>query len=322
MRLSMFRSRRRRPAAGMAAVLLGALCVLPAAAAPHADGGRAGGTPDQRWRHFTLASLDRPDDAPPGADDPNCRPGARHPRPVVLVHGTWSNAYATWNDLAPRLRAEGYCVHAVNYGAPPGEPLKGRAAVPESARELARFVDLVLSRTGAAQVDLVGHSQGGGVLPRSYLKFEGGADAADPRRNKVNRLVGIAPSNHGSTLSGLATLAERTHLLVPAAKLGGQSLADQTIGSAVNTRLDAGGDTMAGVRYTTVVTRADRIATPYQRQYLAPGPGDSAGGVENITLQDVCPERRTGHFATTYDPAVLGLVLHALDPATPARPLC
>ncbi|OEV22738.1 lipase, partial [Streptomyces nanshensis] len=51
------------------------------------------------------------------------------------------------------------------------------------------------------QVDIVGHSQGG-MMPRYYLKFLGGAP-------KVNALVGIAPSNHGTTLSGLAALADQ-----------------------------------------------------------------------------------------------------------------
>ena len=53
--------------------------------------------------------------------------------------------------------------------------------------------------TGASQVDIVGHSQGG-MMPRYYIKFLGGAA-------KVHTLVGLAPSNHGTTLDGLFTLA-------------------------------------------------------------------------------------------------------------------
>lgn len=202
---------------------------------------------------------------------------------------------------------------AVNFGAPRGDVIKGRAAVPESAEELARFVDRVIDRTGAHQVDMVGHSQGGGILPRYYLKFAGGTDADDPTRNKVHHLVGIAPANHGSTVSGLATLAQRLRLLAPAARFGGQALADQTIGSAVNRRLDAGGDTLPGVRYTTLVTRRDRIVTPYERQYLRPvRPTDH---VTNITVQDVFPQDRTSHMGSPYDPVIQRLVRHALDPA-------
>ncbi|CAM5231106.1 Alpha/beta fold hydrolase OS=Streptomyces tendae OX=1932 GN=F3L20_09145 PE=4 SV=1 [Streptomyces tendae] len=52
--------------------------------------------------------------------------------------------------------------------------------------------------TGAAKVDIVGHSQGG-MMPRHYLKFLGGAA-------EVNALIGIAPTNHGTTLGGLTAL--------------------------------------------------------------------------------------------------------------------
>ncbi|MER7727191.1 alpha/beta fold hydrolase [Streptomyces sp. NPDC096323] len=272
------------------------------------------------WKRAFLASTDHPDAPPPGANDWSCVPGPRHPRPVVLLHGTYENAYDNWSALSPRLAADGYCVFAGNFGAPRGDVIKARAAVPESADEVARFVDRVLDRTGARQVDLVGHSQGGGILPRYYLKFAGGTEAGDPARNKVHHLIGIAPANHGSTVSGLATLAQRLRVLAPAARFGGQALADQTIGSAVNTRLDAGGDTLPGVRYTTLVTRRDRIVTPYERQYLSPAlPADP---VTNITVQDICPQDRTGHMGSPYDPVVLRLVRNALDPTTASRPDC
>jgi triacylglycerol esterase/lipase EstA (alpha/beta hydrolase family) len=57
-------------------------------------------------------------------------------------------------------------------------------------RELGRFVDAVLGATGARKVSLVGHSQGG-MMPRWYVTFLGGA-------SKVDDLVGLAPSNHGT----------------------------------------------------------------------------------------------------------------------------
>ena len=69
-----------------------------------------------------------------------------------------------------------------------------------SAEELGAFVQKVLAATGAAQVDMVGHSQGG-MMPRYYLRFLGGA-------SKVRTLVGLAPSNHGTTVDGLFTLGK------------------------------------------------------------------------------------------------------------------
>ena len=47
------------------------------------------------------------------------------------------------------------------------------------------------AQTGAAKVDLVGHSQGG-MMPRDYLKNLGGAAVVDD-------LVALSPSNHGTT---------------------------------------------------------------------------------------------------------------------------
>ena len=82
----------------------------------------------------------------------------------------------------------------------------------------------MLAATGASKADLVGHSQGG-MMPRYYLKFLGGAD-------KVNALVGLGPDNHGTTLSGLAKLLPYfpgAEDLLNAATPG---LADQMVGSA------------------------------------------------------------------------------------------
>ena len=46
-------------------------------------------------------------------------------------------------------------------------------------------------------MSLVGHSQGG-MMPRYYLKFLGGV-------GKVDDLVGLVPSNHGTDDTGPGT---------------------------------------------------------------------------------------------------------------------
>ncbi|MFH0519990.1 esterase/lipase family protein [Streptomyces sp. M41] len=259
----------------------------------------------------------QPEAPPAGANDWTCRPTAAHPRPVVLLHATYTNAHMNWSMLSPRLKRAGYCVFAPNYGGEPGVPLKATRHVPDSAREVARYVDRVLDATGARQVDLVGHSQGGGVLPRWYLRFEGGTDPAKPARNKVRRLIGLAPSNHGTTVAGLGTLTTELGLDRPVSLLAGQAYADQMVGSAVNTTLDRGGDTQPGVTYTVIATRYDEVVTPYHHQFLTAGPGAK---VRNITLQDVCPQDRSEHISIAYDSNALQLVLNALDPAHP-KPL-
>ncbi|MER7490198.1 alpha/beta fold hydrolase [Streptomyces sp. NPDC126497] len=238
-----------------------------------------------------------------GWNDWSCRPSAAHPRPVVLVHGTFGNSVDNWLGLAPYLKHRGYCVFSLDYGQLPGVPLfHGLGPVEESAEQLDAYVDRVLAATGAAETDIVGHSQGG-MMPRHYLTFLGGAD-------EVNALVGIAPSNHGTTLGGLTRLLP----YFPGAEdlLDGSTpaLADQVAGSDFLAALNAGGDTVPGVRYTVIATRYDEVVTPYRSQYLT-GPN-----VRNVLLQDLCPLDLSEHLAIAlFDRVVFHEVANALDPA-------
>src|SRR5215218_7752084 len=118
-----------------------------------------------------------PTASPPGANDWGCKPTAAHPRPVVLVHGTFADMSNSWQAISPLLKNNGYCVFALNYGSYAGSGaigVYGTGEIRNSASELDAFVDKVRAATGVAEVDIVGHSQGG-MMPRYYLKFLGGA---------------------------------------------------------------------------------------------------------------------------------------------------
>ncbi|MFF3978001.1 esterase/lipase family protein [Streptomyces sp. NPDC001828] len=303
-----------------ATAVVAALCSLALfAAAPPAPAATGGGhRPDHDSvvgaLAATLLSPATANSRPPGANtDPAkpCLPGAdrhAHPRPVVLIHGTAENAYDNWNVMAPALANAGYCVYAVNYGATgPLSALGAKATGPieDSAKELATYVDRVLRTTGARKVDLVGHSQGAGPMPRQYLKFEGGAA-------KVHRLVGLAPDNHGTTVSGLGAVL-RTVAPVTDTVVGPGAL-EQVTGSRFLAALNAGGDTRPGVRYTVLATTYDKVVTPYTSGFLS-APADDPGAVTNLTLQDVCPGDASGHLAISYSPNAVNLTLDALDPA-------
>ena len=237
-----------------------------------------------------------------GWNDYSCKPSATHPRPVVLVHGTLGNSIDNWLSLAPYLKDRGYCVYSLDYGQLPGVPLfYGLGPIDKSAEQLSAFVDKVLAATGAAKADLVGHSQGG-MMPRYYLKFLGGAA-------KVNALVGLAPDNHGTDLDGLTNLLPYFPGAEDLIKATTPGLADQISGSAFLTKLNADGDTVPGVHYTVIATKHDEVATPWQSQYL------SGSDVHNVLLQDLCPLDLSEHVAIgLFDRIAFHEVANALDP--------
>ncbi|KDN18419.1 lipase [Amycolatopsis rifamycinica] len=254
-------------------------------------------------------SLGAPTIAPPGANDWNCRPSERHPNPVLLSNGTTANAYENWANLSRKLADAGYCVFAGNFGGAPGSFLQTVGPVADTAKALAAFGDRVLAATGAAKLDVVGHSQGGMNI-RYWIKYLGGAD-------KISRLVGLSPSNHGTDLFGLLSTLERIPGVPAALGTVCQACNDQAVGSDFLADLNAGGETVPGIQYTVIQTRYDDVVTPYASAFLAP-----AANVKNILLQNVCGLDFTDHLGITYDPVAQGLVLNALDPAHAKTPPC
>jgi len=269
-----------------------------------------------------LGAVLDPERTPAGTNDWSCKPSSAHPNPVVLVHGTMANAYDSWSGLGPVLKSYGYCVFAINYGAPNGSLFKATGDIPASAAEIGRFVDQVRSRTGAAEVDLVGHSQGGSVA-RYYANLIGG-DA------KVGTVVGLAPSNHATTVLGLLTLGRFLNVVDPIFALTNwiglpalqqQADPDSTFFKALN----GNGETRSGLRYVNIATRFDEVVTPYRQAFVAAGSGAT---VQNITLQDVCGQDLTDHLGIVYDTNVYQLILNALEPGdqrpiacTPSAPV-
>ncbi|MGO1049420.1 esterase/lipase family protein [Crossiella sp. CA198] len=233
---------------------------------------------------FALLACQLPAVAAPAqslADVAGCQSAKR---PVVLLHGTFKKSGWSWGGLAPELSRNGYCSYPLDYGN------GGLNPVADSAAELARYVDQVRASSGWSTVDIVGYSQGG-MMPRHYLKFLGGAA-------KVNALIGIAPSNHGTSQ--------------PLAKLLGATFCpacgDQASNSAFIRRLNEGGDLAGAVKYTTITTRYDEVVTPFASQHLS-GP---ANRVTNVVLQDACPANLSEHLYIPHSSATIKWVLNAL----------
>jgi triacylglycerol lipase len=234
------------------------------------------------------AQVPPPGIPPPGANDFSCR-SATHPEPVILVHGTFGDMTVSWNLISPRLKQAGYCVFALDYGDRGTGPIEGSAA------QLRDFVDRVLAATGARKVSLVGHSQGG-MMPRYYVKFLGGA-------GKVDDLIGLAPSNHGTSNPGALVLDGAGVCY---------SCGQQATGSAFLTNLNAGDETPGNVAYTVVETRYDEVVIPYTSAFLS--------GATNVLLQTRCPVDVAEHLSIIYDAVALRWIQNALGRPGPADP--
>lgn len=299
-------ARRMTGASVLAAVAL-LLVVLTSASAP---AGAAGKYPvPYNFLPFAITGGLNLHDGPPGANDWSCRPSAAHPRPVVLVHGLFGNGDTNWQTYGPLLANEGYCVYALTYGVLPHSTiplslLGGLTPIEDSAVEVSAFVDRVLAATGAAKVDIVGHSEGT-VVPDYYAKFLGGA-------TKIDKYVSLAPLWHGTDPLGLTTLAT---LGAPASAQSAatSSFGEMAPGSPFLAKLRSGGTpAVPGVIYTNIVTRYDELVSPYTSGIEA--------GMTNIVVQDQCGLDFTEHFEMAADPVAAADVLNALDPAHP-RPV-
>jgi triacylglycerol lipase len=242
----------------------------------------------------------------PGTNDWSCRPTAAHPRPVLLVHGTFGNRSTNWQTYGPLLKNNGYCVFALTYGATIPVPYPGAFGglgdIRASAQELGDFVDKVLAATGAAKVDIVGHSQGT-LMPNYYAKFLGGA-------SRIDHYVSLAPLWHGTGASPASSSS--TAFGADPLELIGPALGQMSAGSEFITQMRAGGVAVPGITYTNIVTKYDELVRPYT--------SGIEDGMTNIVVQDRCALDFTEHFQIAADRNASVHVLNALDPDHP-RPV-
>lgn len=279
--------------AGAAAVAMLGLFLL-------AGGARAGVVDPPVLPQFADEGL------PPVGANIACTPTEDHPYPVVLVHGTFETMAQNWQGFTTELKLRNYCVYALNYGGKnDADPVQnGLGPIQDSAKDLDGFVDKVLEVTGAEKVQVVGHSQGG-MMPRQWIKFLGGAPL-------VEDLVGFAPSNYGTEL-GRNKFQDR---------LGGGNAAcpacdQQQAGSKFLKKLNEGDDTPGAGSFTQIATENDEIIIPFTRCFLK--------GKEqtlNVVLQDYEPY---SNFVVTHqniyqDPYAKALAFDALDNPGPANP--
>jgi Putative serine esterase (DUF676). len=133
------------------------------------------------------------------------------PKPVILVHGLWSNA-AAWSDYQSYLNeAHSFAWKAYPVGADPKVALMqtGKSAgnteptfsIRQNAEELAKQIRHTRIEENAWHVDIVAHSMGG-LISRYYIHHLMTQDAPDSRPTVAN-LVMLGTPNMGSPCADL-----------------------------------------------------------------------------------------------------------------------
>lgn len=230
-----------------------------------------------------------------GVNDWGCEPSAKRPRPVILVHGTIGDRRHLLERLSRTMLREGFCVFSLDYGN------RGLEEISRSAQQLKTFTQRVRRATGAKKVSMVGHSQGG-MMPRYFIKFLGGARLVDD-------LVGIAPSNHGTALTGGGA-----NLITALVGQLCEACVQQGTGSPFLRRLNAGDETPGKVSYTQITTRYDEVVVPHTSGYLEPGPRTT-----NVTIQSLCRRELVEHLLIPISRTAVAVTLDALTRRGPAR---
>lgn len=189
------------------------------------------------------------------------------PRPVIVVHGYAMNR-ANFLPLAWRLARAGLGpVLGFEYWT------LGRTA--SAARRLAAYVDEVRAATGAAQVDVIGHSMGG-VVGRYYVQL-GGGDGA------VANLVTIGSPHAGTDVSAVGIGRPTTELFF------GSTLLERLRVAPLPSR----------TRVTVIWSRSDALV-PGARQARLPG-------VEELVFDDL------GHLSLLASRRVAAAIIDRLS---------
>jgi triacylglycerol esterase/lipase EstA (alpha/beta hydrolase family) len=160
----------------------------------------------------------------------------RRRHPIVLLHGYGDQPFGS-QDMARSLRRDGWTVYVFE------TPKMGLAGVEASIGALDELVHRIQRETGAAKVDLVGHSQGG-VIARWYVKFGGGGD-------EIGRVVTMASPHNGLHAWFNAPIEAMlgSRLLRPIIPPG---LDEILTGRSLFTRLNSGDPTPDQVRWTSI----------------------------------------------------------------------
>lgn len=137
------------------------------------------------------------------------------PKPVVLVHGLWSNwkAWESWQNILTTSHSYDWKAFPVGERPDKGVMNTGGAfmstgptnSIAENARELEKYIKYAQEDRNAWHVDIVAHSMGG-LISRYYISQIMPTDSPDGRP-KVARLIMLGTPNMGSPCADVMNLA-------------------------------------------------------------------------------------------------------------------
>lgn len=235
----------------------------------------------------------------------HCSPGLANStgQPVLLVPGTGATGAANFSwGVEPALTAMGdpWCELT--------PPMNQLGDIQVGAEYDVYAIRTMYSLTHR-KIAILGHSQGG-LQPRWALRFW------PDLRSKVDKWIGVAASNHGTTGASvlLAAFANCALACPPA-------LFQQQASSAFVKAANEPQETFPGISYTSIYTTTDEIVVPN----TGPGACSSclsgpASQVSNIAIQDVCPGRYAEHIELIADAAMWAIAKDALTHDGPAQP--
>ena len=220
------------------------------------------------------AALDAALVCPPKFDD-----AARDP--VLLVHGTATNAADSWSwGYTKVLTGSGYDVCTVDL------PERALVDIQVSVEHVVNAVRRITATTGE-RVDVIGHSQGT-LQPRWAAKWWPDVQAA------IDDMVLLASPAHGvSSASGLCSSGS----CPPAAW-------QMSIGSKFTEAINRGDETPGAIAYTSISSQFDELVQPIETAVI--------DGASNVLVQDLCPARPVHHGGFLHDAVVYALVIDAL----------
>lgn len=175
--------------------------------------------------------------------------------PILFVHG-WKGSESNWTTMIERFEKDGWTKAELN-----NWHYNTAQSNVTTAKEEVTKVNEILTKTGAAKVNIISHSMGG-LSTRYYIKNLGG-------ESKVEDWVSLGGPNHGTEAANLCFEVSCTEM---------------RIGSKFLTELNAGDETPGAVHYGTWWSPCDEFIKPVESVILTGATNTKTECISHLAL--------------------------------------